>query len=188
MSDSLRPHGLQPDFSVLHYLPDFCSNSCPLSQWCYLTISSSAISFSSCLQSFPASQSFSNESALRFRWPKYWSFSFSISPTNKYSDLISFRMYRFDLFAVQGLSRVSSSATLQKHQFFDTQPSLWYSSHIPTWLLEKPYLWLNRSLSANWCLCFLIHCLGFSFFFFPSKEQVSYNFMGEFLVHSDFGN
>ena len=144
--------------------PRVSSNSCPLSQWCYLNISSFAISFSSCLQSFPASESFSNESALRFRWPNYWSFSFSISPTNKYSELISFRMYMFDIFAVQGLSRVFSSATLQKHQFFDTQPSLWYSSHISTWLLEKPYLWLNRTLSANWCLCFLIHCLGLSFF------------------------
>ena len=77
------------------------SISCPLSQWCHPTISSSAIPFSSCLQSFPAS-AFSNESALRIRWLKYWSFSFSISPSNEYSRMISFRIDWFDLFSVQG--------------------------------------------------------------------------------------
>ena len=66
------------------------------------TISSSVVPFSSCLLSFPASGSFSNESALCIRWPNYWSFSFSISPSNEYSGLISFRMDSFDLLAVQG--------------------------------------------------------------------------------------
>ena len=61
------------------------------------TISSSVVPFSSCLLSFPASGSFSNESALCIRWPNYWSFSFSISPSNEYSGLISFRIDRFDL-------------------------------------------------------------------------------------------
>ena len=88
MSDSLRLHGLPharlpcPSLS-----PRACSNSCPLSQWCHPTISSSVVPFSSCLQSFPASGSFSNESSLRIRWSKYW--SFSISPPNEYSGLVS---------------------------------------------------------------------------------------------------
>ena len=77
-----------------------CSNSCPWSWGCYLTISSSFTPFF-CLQSFPASGSFPI-SALCIRWLKYWSFSFSISPSNEYSGLISFRIDSFDLFAVQG--------------------------------------------------------------------------------------
>ena len=76
-------------------------NSCPLSQWCHPTISSSVIPFSSRLPSiFPSIRVFSNESALLFRWPKYWSFSFSISPPNEHQGLISFRMDQFDLLAV----------------------------------------------------------------------------------------
>ena len=82
---------------------------------------------------------FSNESVLHIRWPKYWNFSFSISPSNEYSGLISFRTDWFDLFAVQRtLSRVFSNTTVQKHQFFGTQLSLYSNSHIHTWLLEKP--------------------------------------------------
>ena len=81
--------------------PGACSNSCLLSQWCHPSISSSVVPFSSCLQSFPASV-FSSESVLCIRWPKYWIFSFSISPSNDYSGLISFRMDWFDLLAVQG--------------------------------------------------------------------------------------
>ena len=81
------------------------------------------------LSTFPSIRVFSNESALRIRWPKYWSFSFSISPSNKYSGLISFRIDWFNLFVVQGMlksllqrhkgcSRVFSSATISKHQIF----------------------------------------------------------------------
>ena len=87
---------------------------------------------------FPSTRVFSNESALPIRWPKYWSFSFSISPSNEYSGLISFRMDWLDLLAVQGLSGVFSNTTVQKHQFFSIQLSLWFSSHIHTWLLEIP--------------------------------------------------
>ena len=100
MSDSLQLHGLQharlPCPSLTLWA---CSNSGPSSQWCYPTISSSVIPFSSCFQSYPASF-FSSESVLRIRWPKYWSFSFSVSPSNEYSGLISFRINWFDL-AVQ---------------------------------------------------------------------------------------
>ena len=87
----LRPHGLQHTrFPCLSLSPGVCSNSRPLSWWCYLTIWPSVIPFSSCLQSFPASGS--DEFALHIRWPKYWSFSFSISPFKEYSGLISLRI------------------------------------------------------------------------------------------------
>ena len=82
------------------------------------------------LSVFPSIRVFSNESALRIRWPKHWSFSFS--PSNEYSGFISFRIDWFYLLAVQGLSRVFSSTTVQKHQFFGTKPFLWPSSHIGT--------------------------------------------------------
>ena len=82
---------------------------------------------------FPSIRGFSNESVLRIRWPKYWSFSFSINPSNEYSGLISFRIGWFDFFAVQGTLK-----SLQKHQFFGAQPSLWSNSHIHTQLLETP--------------------------------------------------
>ena len=81
---------------------------------------------------FPSIRVFSNESVLLIRWPKYWSFSFSISPSHEYSGLIFFRIDWLDLLAVQGLSRVFSSTTVQRHQFFSAQPSLWYNSHICT--------------------------------------------------------
>ena len=62
----------------------------------------------------------------------------------------------------KSLSRVFSKTTVWKHQFFSVQPSLWSSSHIHTWLLDKPYLWLYGPLLAKWCVWLLIHCLGFS--------------------------
>ena len=101
MSDSVRSHGLQHTRLPCPSLtPGACSNSCPSSWWCHPTISSSAVPFSSCLQSFPASGS-SNESALPIRWPNYWSFSFNISPSNEYLGLISFRIDWLDLLAIQ---------------------------------------------------------------------------------------
>ena len=81
---------------------------------------------------FPSMRVFSNESALCIRWLKFWSFSFSISPSNEYSGLISFRIDWFDLLAIQGLSRVFSNTTVQKHQFFSAPLSLWFNSHIHT--------------------------------------------------------
>ena len=80
----------------------------------------------------PSIRVFSNESTLRMRWPKYWSFSFSISPSNEYSGLISFRMDWLDLLAVKGLSRVFSNTTVQKHQFCSAQLSLQSNFHIHT--------------------------------------------------------
>ena len=82
---------------------------------------------------FPSIMVFSNESALGISWPKYWTFSISVSPSN--DRVVSFRIDWFDLLAVP---RVLSSTTVRNHQFFGAQPSLWSNFHIHTWLLEKP--------------------------------------------------
>ena len=105
----------------------------------YITISSSATPFSFCLQSFPASESFSNELALHIRWPKYWSFSFSICPSNEYSGLTG-------LISLQSkqLSRVFSSITIGKHKFFGAQPSLWSNWH--------PYMTTGNDCWSNYLL------------------------------------
>ena len=96
---TLRPNGLQHSSLPCPWLSSrVCSNSCPLSR-CHPTISSSA-TLSFCLQSFPASGDFSSELALPIRWPKYWSFNFSISPSSETSGLISFRVDWFDLLTV----------------------------------------------------------------------------------------
>ena len=126
-----------PDFPVLHHLPEFAQTpvhwvddaiqpSCPLS-----SPSPPALSLSQ-------HQGLSNVLALRIRWPKYWSFSFNINSSNEYSGLISFRIDWFDLLAVQETFQSLSNTTVRKHQFFGTQPSFWFSSHIHTWLLENP--------------------------------------------------
>ena len=81
---------------------------------------------------------FPNESTLRIRWPKYWSFSFSIIPSKEHPGLISFRMDWLDLLAVQELSKVFSNTTVQKHQFFGAHLSSQSNFHIHTWPLEKP--------------------------------------------------
>ena len=151
MSDSLRPHGLQhARLRCPSPTPGACSKSCPLSRWCHPTISSSIIPFSSCLQSFPASGSFSSESALRIRWPKYWSFSFSISPSNEYSELISTRFDWFDLLAVQGtikslLQHHSLKRTiLQCSAFFMVQPSRQYMTTRPIWIYIYFLVYITR--------------------------------------------
>ena len=118
--------------SLSSIISQICLRSCPLSQWCHLTISSSVTPFSSCPQSFPATV-FSNESALRIKWPKYW--SFSISPSNQYSGLNSFRIDCLISLMSKGFSGVFSNTAVQKHQFFGPQLSLWSNSHIHTCLL-----------------------------------------------------
>ena len=108
--------------------PGACSNSCPLSQWYRQTISYSDVPLSSCLQSFPSSVSFPLcESALHISWPKYWSFRFSINPSNEYSVLISFRIDCLDLLAAQGTLKSllqhhnSKASLLQCSDFFMIQ-------------------------------------------------------------------
>ena len=108
---------------------------------------------------FPTIRAFSNELAFCIRWLKYWSFSISLSMNIQAWFLLGLTGL---ILLFKGLSRVFSSTTVWKHQFFGTQPSLWSNSHIHTWLLEKPQLWLYRPLLAKWYLCFLIHCLGLS--------------------------
>ena len=115
-----------PGFPVPHQFPEPTQTHV---HWVGDAISSSVVPFSSHLQSFPAIRVFSNESVLRIRWPKYWSFIFSTSPSNEYSGLISFRMDWLDLLAVQGtlksfLQQHSSKASiLRRSAFFTVQLS-----------------------------------------------------------------
>ena len=141
MSDSLQPHGLQHTrLPCPSPAPRACSNTCPLSQWCHPTISSSGIPFS-CLQSFPWSGFFSSESVLRIRWPKYCSFSFNSSPSNEHPGLISFRIDWSDILAVQETLKTllqhhsAKAAILGRSAFFIVQLSHPYTT---TGLLEKP--------------------------------------------------
>ena len=87
---------------------------------------------------FPSIRVFSNESALHIRWPKYWSFSFNISPSNEHPGLISLGWTGWISLQSKGLSRVFSNTTVQKHQFFGAQLSSQSNSHIHTWPVEKP--------------------------------------------------
>ena len=80
----------------------------------------------------PGMRGFSSESGFRNRWPKYWSFSFSISPSNEYSGLISFKLTGLLSLLSKGLSRIFSKTTVQKHQFFGIQLYLWSNTHIHT--------------------------------------------------------
>ena len=113
-----------PGFPVLHYLPEFAQMQCPYSQWCHSTISFSLVSFSSLPQSFPVLWSFPNKSALHIRWPKHWSFKFSISPSNKFPGLIFFKIYWLDLLAVQGTLK----SLFQHHS--SKASTLWCSSFV----------------------------------------------------------
>ena len=137
VSDALQPHRLQhARLPCPSPAPRVCSNSCPLSQWCHPTISSSVILFLHSI--FASIRVFSNESVLRIKWPKCWSFSFNISPSNEYSGLISFRVDWLDLLAVHRtlkslLQHHSSKASVLQQSDF-----LMSDSHIHTWLLEKP--------------------------------------------------
>ena len=156
--NSSGPHGLQharlscpsPSFGA-------CSNLCPLRRWCHPAISSSVITFSCCLRSFPASWSFpvsrlfaSGDHSIGA------SASASVLPVN-IQDWFSLGLTGLIFLQSKGLSRVFSNTTVQKHQFFGTQLTLWSNSHIHTWLLEKTSFWLYGPLFIKQCLCFLIH-------------------------------
>ena len=99
--------------------PGACSNSCPSSRWCDPLSSPSPPAFNLSIR-----RVFSNESVLCTRWTKYWNFSFSISPSNEYSELIFFRIDWFEFLWPKGLSGIFSITTVQKHQFFSSQLSL----------------------------------------------------------------
>jgi len=141
VSDSLQPHRSQ------HTRPPCPSptprvhpNSCPSSRWCHPAISSSVVPFSSCL-SHPASRSFP-VSQLFMRWPKYWSFSFSISPSNEHSELMSFRMDWLDLLAVQGTLK----SLLQHH---GSKASIFRCSAFFTVQLSHPYMTTGKTIALT---------------------------------------
>ena len=128
--------------------PRACSNSCPLSQWCHPAISSSVIPFSSCPQSFPASGSFPVSQIFASGGESIGA-SASVLTVNSQGWFPLGLTGLISLLSLKGLSRVFSSTTVRKHQFFGTQLSLWSNSHIHTWLLEKPKLWLDGTLLAK---------------------------------------
>ena len=143
MSDYLWPHGLQhARLPCSSPTPGVCSNSCSLSRWYHPTISSSVVPFSFCLQSLPASGSF----------PVSQIFTSGGQSTGALASVLSvnsqgwFPLGLTGWISLQskGLSRVFSNTTVQKHQFFIAQLSLWSNSHIHTWPLEKPVLFFSR--------------------------------------------
>ena len=148
-----------PDFSVLNHLPELAQTHV---HWVGDAIQPSHPVLPLLLlpSVFPSIRVFSNESVLHIRWPKYWSFSISLS--NAYSGMISFRMDWFDLLAVQGtlkslLQHHSLKASvLQCSAFFMIQLSHLYMT------TGKTIVWLYGPLLEKWCLCFLICCLGWS--------------------------
>ena len=143
VSDSLRLHGLQHTrLSCLSPIPGVYSNSCPLSRWCHPAISSSVVSFSSRLLWFPRIRVFPSESVLHIMWPNYWSFGFSISPSNEYPGLISFRMDWLDLLAVQGTLK----SLLQHHS--PKASILWCSAFFTVQLLH-PYMTNGKTIALT---------------------------------------
>ena len=150
MSNYLWPNELQhARLSCPSLSPGVCPNSCPLSQWCHPTISPSVTLFFFCLQSFLSLGSFpvswlfsSGGQSIRV------SISASVLPMN-IQGWFPLRLTSLNSLLSKALSKVFSSATLQKHQFYGTLSSLWSKSHIHTWLLEKPQPWLDGPLLAK---------------------------------------
>ena len=149
-------------FSALHHLPKLAQTHV---HWVGPTISSFVVSFFSCLQSFPASRSFPRSQFFASGGQSI-GVSASTSVLSMNSGMISLGLTSLILQS-KGLSRVFPNITVQKHQFFDAQLSLWSNS---IWLLEKLQLWLCRPLSAKCGLCFLTHCLGLSWFVFQGAS------------------
>ena len=146
---TLQPHRLhQAKFLCPSPSPEACSNLYPLNWWCHSTISSSVIPFSTCCQYFPASGFFQWVGSLH-QFPKHWNVSFSISPSNEYSGWVPLGLASSICLLSKGLSRVFSSITGWKHQFFLTQSSLGSKSHIHTWLLEKSSVQFSRSVMSD---------------------------------------
>ena len=144
VSHSLRPHESQharPPCPTP--TPGAYSNSCPSSRWCHPTTSSSVVPFSSCLQSLPESGSFLMSQLFAW-WPKYWSFSFSISPSDEHPGLISFRMEWVDLLALQG----TLESLLQHHS---SKASIFQGSAFFIVQLSHPYMTTGKlGSSKSW--------------------------------------
>ena len=140
VSDSLWPHELQYTWLPYPSLPSgVCSKSSPLSWWSsnYLFLCCPLLLLNRRSFIFPSIKVIYNPLAFRISWSKCWSFSFSISPSNNIQGWFPFRLTCWISLQSKGLSKVLSSTTVQKHQFFGSQPSIWFNSHIHTWLLEK---------------------------------------------------
>ena len=143
VSDSLRPHELQhPRPPCPSPTPRVYPNSCPSSRWCHPTISSSVVPFSSCPPSPPRIRVFSNESLFTSDEPRYWSFSFSISPSNEQLGLISFRMDWLDLLAGQGALK----SLLQHHSL---KASIFQCSAFFTVQLSHPYMTPGKTIALT---------------------------------------
>ena len=121
--------------------PGVHANPCPLSQWCHPAISASVVPFPSCLQS-SSIRVISNESALHIRWPKYWSFSLNISPSNEHPGLIFFRMDWLGLLAVQGTLK----SLLQQHS---SKASIFWHSAFFIFQLSHPYMTTGRAIALT---------------------------------------
>ena len=160
VSDSLRPHGSQharppcpPPTPGVH------SDPRPSSPWCHPALSSSVIPFSSCHQSLPASGSFPVSQLFAWRWPKYWSFSLSISPSNEHPGLVSFKMDWLDLLAVQGTLK----SLLQHHS--SKAAILWRSAFF-TVQLSHPYMTTGKTIAltgrtfVSKVMCLLLNMLS----------------------------
>ena len=149
VSYSLQPHGLQhARLPCSSPSPGACSNSCPLSRWCHPTLSSSAALFF-CPQSFPASRSFPMSQLFESGGQNIGtSTSASVLPMN-IQDWFPLGLTGLIFLQSKELSRVFCNTIVWKHQFFSAQPSLWSSSHMHTWLLEKWYLGLYGLLLAK---------------------------------------
>ena len=149
MSDSWWPHGLQhPRLPCPSPTPGPCSDSCLLSRWCHPTISSSVGPFSH-LQSFPASESFPMSQFFASGGQSTGVAALASVLPMKIKDWFLLGLTGWISLLPKGLSRVFFNTTVQKNQFFSTKLSLWSNSHIHTWPLEKPQLWLNGPLLAK---------------------------------------
>ena len=181
MFDSLQPHELKHARLPCSLLsPRACSNTCPLNQGCHPTILSSVTPFSSFLQSFPASGSFLMSCLFVSGGQVYWSFSFSISPSNEYSGLISFRIDCFDLLAVQGILKSlqhhsSKTSILQHSTFFMVQLSYPYMTTGKTialtrWTFVSKVMFLLFNMLSKFFIAFLPRskCLLISWLQSPS--------------------
>ena len=150
VSDSLQPHGQKHTrLPCPSPTPGACSISCPLSWWSHPTISSSVVPFSSCFQSFPASGSFPVSQFFTSGGQRTGaSASASVLPMN-IQYWCPLGLTGWNSLQSKRLLRAFSNTTVQKYEFFSAQFSLWSNSHIHTWLLEKPKLWLDGPLSAK---------------------------------------
>ena len=187
MSHSLQPHWLQhARLPCPSPTPGAYSNSCPLSQWCHPTISSSVVPFSSCLQSFPESGAFLVSQFFVSGGQSIGvSTSASVLPMN-IQDWFPLGLTGLISLQSKGLSRVLSNTMIQKHQFFGSQLSLESISHIHTWLLEKTIA-LTRRTFVGKVMSLLFNMLSRLVIAFLLRSKCLFNFMAAVTICSDFG-